>query len=199
MTFLAPFVGYLIGSLPTANSIARLWGVDLRTSGTGNPGTNNARRAGGTSLAIAVLAVELGKGVLAVYVGQLIGGDLGMVLAGIGASAGNVYNVWYRFEGGKGLAISAGVVLGAWPTAFLIVVAVVIFVTAITRSSGIGALAAIATLVALGFAWPSFEVTMPWGIDDADLLRWLAIGMALVLVQKHWADARPNFRRLLRR
>lgn len=199
MTFLAPVVGYLIGSLPTANSIALLWGVDLWTAGTGNPGANNARRAGGIALAVAVLAVELVKGVLAVYVGHLLGGDLGAILAGVGAAAGNVYNVWYRFEGGKGLAISAGVVLGAWPAAFPIVVAVIIVVSAITKSSGIGALATIVTLVALGLAWPSFEVTMPWGIDDAGLLPWLAIGLSLVLVQKHWADAGPSLRRLSHR
>jgi glycerol-3-phosphate acyltransferase PlsY len=63
-------VGYLIGSVPTALWLGKLWGVDLRRGGTGNPGANNARRLGGNTLALLVLIVEITKGLLAVVVGS---------------------------------------------------------------------------------------------------------------------------------
>lgn len=72
---LSPIVGYLIGSLPTAEWLGRLIGVDLRDEGSKNPGTNNALRLGGPALAA-------------------LGGDVGAVLAAIGAALGNVYNMY---------------------------------------------------------------------------------------------------------
>ena len=138
----AAIVGYLVGSLPTANFLGRLWGVDLRSVGTRNPGANNARRLGGSGLAVAILAIELTKGVGAVIVGTALAGDVGAVAAGIGAVAGNVYNIWYRFNGGKGLAISLGVVGAAWPIVLAPVLLVMITTVVVKRSSGAAALAA---------------------------------------------------------
>lgn len=55
---LALIAGYPIGSIPTANAIAGLFGIDLRSEGSGNPGANNARHLGGPGLSIAILSVE---------------------------------------------------------------------------------------------------------------------------------------------
>jgi len=195
MIFLTPVVGYLIGSLPTANGLARLWGADLRSAGSGNPGAANARRTGGFTLAAVVLLVEIGKGLLAVVVGLSMAGDLGGILAGIGAAAGNVYNVWYRFDGGKGLGISSGVVIGLWPTAFPVFLAVMITVVLITKASGIATLVTLATVVFLSFLWPAMDWEMAWGIDEVELLPLLGIGLTLVLMKKHLFDARNPLRR----
>ena len=111
----AALAGYLIGSVPTAVWLGRLWGVDLLREGSGNPGTNNARRLGGYTLAVLVLIVEIGKGLAAVVVGLVIGGEAAALAAGVSAVAGNVCNVWLRFKGGKGLGICGGVILGLWP------------------------------------------------------------------------------------
>jgi hypothetical protein len=48
----AVLLGYLLGSIPTANGLARLRGVDLRKAGSGNPGVNNARRLGHPSISL---------------------------------------------------------------------------------------------------------------------------------------------------
>ena len=152
-------------------------------------------RAGGLTLAALVLLVEIGKGLLAVVVGLSMAGDLGGILAGVGAVAGNVYNFWYRFEGGKGLGISTGVVVGLWPTAFPVFLAVVILATLISRSSGIGALVCLATVLILSFVWPAMDWEMAWGIDDVELLPILAVGLAVVLAPKHLQDARKPLRR----
>ena len=146
VSLVAGLVGYLIGSMPSANGLSKLWGIDLRASGSGNPGANNALRLGGYTLAIAVFLAEMSKGVLAVAVGLALGGELGAVVAGAGAIAGNVYNVWYSFRGGKGLAIAAGVLLAAWPVAFPFLIILAALGAATTRSSGLG------TLIALGGA-----------------------------------------------
>ena len=194
MIIVAAVVGYLIGSLPTANGLARLWGVDLRTTGTGNPGANNARRAGGITLAALVLIVEIGKGVAAVAVGAALAGDPGAVASGVAAAAGNVYNVWYGFDGGKGLGISSGVVIGAWPPAFPILLGVMVIAVLITRSSGYASLATVGAILILSFVWPAAELPVAWGITDLWLLPFLAGGLVALLAPKHLADARRPFR-----
>ncbi|MGH8949653.1 MAG: glycerol-3-phosphate acyltransferase, partial [Acidimicrobiia bacterium] len=134
----AALAGYLIGSVPTAVWLGRLWGVDLLGDGSGNPGANNARRLGGYTLAVLILIIEIGKGLAAVVVGLVIGGESAALAAGVGAVAGNVYNVWHRFKGGKGLGISGGVILGLWPSVFPFVVVTLAVASALTRSTGIG-------------------------------------------------------------
>lgn len=193
---LALFVGYLIGSIPTANAIAGLFGIDLRSEGSGNPGANNARRLGGPGLFIAILAVEAAKGATAVLAGDIFSGSPGMVAAGLGAATGNVFNVWYRFQGGKGLGITLGVLLVAWPLALPPVILAIATVALITRSTGMASIGALATLLILGLLW--FPMAWPngWGADSPSLL-WLAIGLAVVIAPKHIIDAygvRPRTR-----
>lgn len=187
MTVLAALVGYLLGSLPTAALLARSRGVDLRSQGSGNPGTANALRTSGPSLAITVLIVEAAKGYLAVLAGDWVADETGAVAAGLGAVAGNVYNLWYRFRGGKGLAISLGALVYLWPLVLAPVVVVIALGVLITRSSGIASLAAIATLVASSLLWQ----TLDWptgGPTSTGLLPVVAVGIGLLISWKHWRD-----------
>lgn len=191
MILLTPLVGYLLGALPTANGIARLWGVDLRAGGSGNPGANNARRLGGYPLATIVLLVEMGKGLLAVVVGSLLAGDLGATLAGIGAVAGNVYNPFYRFRGGKGLGMSAGVITGLWPPALPILLAVLIVTLLITRSSGQATLVALGAAFVLSVVWTLLEWPNAWGVEsDGGALVLFGFGLTLFMSSRHLFDAR---------
>lgn len=185
----AALTGYVLGSIPTANAIAGLFGLDLRTRGSKNPGANNARRLGGPGLAASVLSVEAAKGAASVALGGLIGGHEGMVAAGIGAAAGNVFNVWYRFRGGKGLGIVLGVILVAWPVAIIPTIVAIAALAVITRSSGTAALGALIMLLALGFLWEPLNWPVAWGISTASLLPWLAAGVAVIVAPKHFKDA----------
>jgi glycerol-3-phosphate acyltransferase PlsY len=135
MSLLAALIGYVIGSMPTAGLLGRLWGVDLLGEGSGNPGTANALRTSGARLAATVLVVEAAKGYAAVLAGSSIAGETGAMAAGLGAVAGNVYNVWYHFGGGKGLGISLGVLAAAWPAALVPVLVVLVGAVLISRSS----------------------------------------------------------------
>ena len=149
MIWLAALAGYLIGSTPTAGWIGRRFGIDLRSEGSGNPGANNARMLGGMRLAATILVIEIAKGAGAVLLGVSLDGSRGGLVAGLAALAGNVVNVWYRFSGGQGLGISAGILLAAWPWFFPVVVGAIAGTAYITRSSARAAIAAMTALVLL--------------------------------------------------
>lgn len=191
MTWGAAVVGYLIGSLPTAELLGRMSGVDLRAHGSGNPGTFNALRTSGPLLAALVLSVETAKGLSAVWVGEMMAGDTGALVAGLGAVAGNVYNVWYQFQGGKGVGISLGVLIGLWPTVILPIVAVIGLGALITRSSGIATLVAIVALVVMAVLWTVNEWPSGGLATDPALLV-LAAGMGLLVFWKHWRAVAVN-------
>ncbi len=193
MILIAGVAGYLVGSLPTAVALGRLWGVDLRRDGSRNPGTNNARRLGGLPLAVLILLMEIAKGAGSVAVGATLAGEAGAVVAGVAATAANVYNVWYGFEGGKGLGISAGVLAAAWPTVFIPIIVVIIVAALVSRASGIAALVAIGALNIFAVIWASKDLPTGWGLPAGPLLIGLSIGLSAVLIQKHLHDAlRPT-------
>ncbi|HUG31619.1 MAG TPA: glycerol-3-phosphate acyltransferase [Acidimicrobiia bacterium] len=188
MNAIAAVGGYLLGSIPTAELLGRLRGVDLRSEGSGNPGTANALRTSGPWLAGAVLGVEAAKGLGAVWLGHVLADETAALAAGLAAVAGNVYNLWYRFEGGKGLGISLGVLAGLWSAVVPLVVVAIVAGMLITRTPGIASLVAIATLVGMSFLWPAAG----WptgGLEPTWRLPALAVGIALIISPKHWRDA----------
>lgn len=188
MTVLAGLLGYLIGSMPTAGLLARLRGVDLRSEGSGNPGTANALRTSGPWLAALVLLVEAAKGLGAVWLGESMSGELGAITAGLAAVAGNVYNVWYRLQGGKGLGISLGVLAGLWPAALLPTLVVMVLGVLISRSSGTASLLAIGALIVMAFLW-SLNDWPTGGVADTAQLVALAVGIGILISWKHWRDS----------
>ncbi len=190
MIFLAAIVGYLLGSLPTAAALGRLWKIDLRSEGSKNPGANNALRLGGPVLAALVLLVELAKGATAVVAGAALAGEWGAIGGGILAAAGNVYNVWYRFSGGKGLGITGGILLALWPTVLLPLLALLVIVVAATRSSGVAALTALGGLVAAGVLWTLLDLPVAWGLASGGELVFAAMALVVVLAPRHWRDTR---------
>lgn len=189
MTALAALIGYAVGSLPTADGLGRLAGVRLRGAGSGNPGANNALQLGGPALALAVLLVEMSKGAGAVLVGDALASHPGAVVGGLGAVAGNVYNVWYRGQGGKGLGITAGVLLAAWPTVLAPVLLVLGLAVLITRSSGLATLIAIAALLLMSVLWAWRLWPTAWGLDNGALLVALAAGIGALVFDRHWRDS----------
>ena len=189
MIALSFIVGYLIGSIPSANWLASRRGIDLTAKGSGNPGTNNALRLGGPALAAYVLVAELVKGYAAVRLGAILADQSGAVAAGLAAVAGNVFNVWYRGRGGKGLAISGGVLLASSPALFGLSVLVIALVALATRSSGQAALVALAALIGGAVALSLAGWSSP-GLISGGALIVLTSGMAMVMAPKHWRDFR---------
>lgn len=105
---------YLLGSISSAILTCSLMGLpDPRTQGSQNPGATNVLRFGGKTAAIATLLGDLLKGLIPVAVARFMGmDDLVVGLVAFAAVIGHVYPLYFRFQGGKGVATLLGVLLG---------------------------------------------------------------------------------------
>ncbi len=179
----ALLIGYLIGSLPTADVVSRMRGIDLRTAGTRNPGAANALGLGGRGLAAAVLALDLVKGASAAIVGANLDGDWTAVGAGLAAVAGQIHSPWFRFRGGKGLGVAAGATIVIWPIGLLITLPVLAGAARVLRSSG-GTLFGMAWFLGAAALWSANGWSTAWGIDADDTLVWYGIGIVALAAPK---------------
>jgi glycerol-3-phosphate acyltransferase PlsY len=110
----AVLVGYLLGTVPSADVAGRIVGVNVRTQGTGNPGAINAAVLLGKRWGTAVAVVDVAKGWAAGALGQRVSPATAHGAAAA-AVVGHVFPAWSGFRGGKGVATSYGAVLGAFP------------------------------------------------------------------------------------
>ncbi len=145
-------VGYLLGSIPVANTVARRRAsIDLRDVGDRNPGFWNARETLGRSAAVPVFVGDVAKGVAAAGFGALVAdpGVWGMAyVAGGAAMVGHAFPLFARFSGGRSILTFVGTMAVAAPLSTLLSVALLLVVFAATRSF---AWAARAGMVALPF------------------------------------------------
>lgn len=136
-------VGYLAGSAPIANLVARRRaGVDLRTVGDRNPGFWNARETFGRMAAVPVFAGDVAKGVVAAGVGVLLA-DPGVwgvgYVGGAAAMVGHAFPLFDGLAGGRSVLAFVGTVVVVAPFAAAIAIGVVLVVFAATRSFAWGA------------------------------------------------------------
>lgn len=139
-------MAYLIGSLSSAIIICKLLHLpDPRTHGSGNPGTTNVLRIGGKSAAIATLIGDVLKGVIPVLIAEWYGlSSFGLSLVIFAAFLGHLFPVYFRFQGGKGVATAFGcIVTLAWPVG-LSLVGTWLIIAVVFRYSSLAALVAAA-------------------------------------------------------
>ena len=114
---LAAVLAYLIGSLSFAVIVSRVMGLhDPRTYGSKNPGATNVLRSGSKAAAIVTLLLDALKGLVPVLLVKWYGKPYGLedgtlALVGLAAFLGHLFPVFFRFEGGKGVATALGVLL----------------------------------------------------------------------------------------
>ncbi len=150
MTFLGLLaLAYLAGSIPTGLVVTRIWGgPDPRTVGSGNPGAANIYRTLGPKAGLLTLAGDAAKGALPVLLACHLLAPLGAwqeaAVAAVGAAAvlGHLYPVWWRFQGGKGVATAFGVMLVLTPWATLNLVLVYLLAVYQSRIFSVGSLMA---------------------------------------------------------
>jgi glycerol-3-phosphate acyltransferase PlsY len=114
---LAVVAAYLVGSLSFAVIVSRTMGLnDPRTYGSKNPGATNVLRSGSKAAAVVTLLLDALKGWLPVMLVKWYGaayglGDGTVALVGLAAFVGHLFPVFFRFEGGKGVATALGVLV----------------------------------------------------------------------------------------
>lgn len=144
-TIIMLVIAYLIGSLSSAIIVCKGMRLpDPRTQGSGNPGATNVLRIGGKIPAIVTLVGDVLKGFVPVLIGHFLGIHafiLGMI--GIAAILGHILPVFFKFEGGKGVATTFGVFLALSPIVGIVAIVVWLVVALISRYSSLAALAAV--------------------------------------------------------
>ncbi|MGI4981890.1 MAG: glycerol-3-phosphate 1-O-acyltransferase PlsY [Janthinobacterium lividum] len=141
-------LSYLIGSISFAVVVSAAMGLsDPRSYGSGNPGATNVLRSGNKKAAILTLLGDAFKGWFAVWLVRVLAVRCGLdvtdlALAGIAVFVGHLWPVFFRFQGGKGVATAAGVLLAFDPWLGLATLATWLLVAFVFRYSSLAALAA---------------------------------------------------------
>lgn len=188
--------GYLSGSLPFGYWAGKLKGIDIRQHGSGNIGATNVFRVLGKGMGIPVFILDALKGWLPAWLAglwlQQQGAALELVsaaavVAGLAAVLGHMFTFWLGFKGGKGVATTAGVLLGIAPLAMLGGLAVWLlfffttrYVSLASMMAGVGVVATMAITMARSGRW------------DLVMLGFGVLIMLLVIVRH-----RSNITRLL--
>lgn len=192
-TLAATLLAYLLGSLSFAVIVSHVMGLnDPRTYGSKNPGATNVLRSGSKAAAVVTLLLDALKGwlpvVLVRWYGRRWGLDDGTVaLVGLAAFLGHLYPVFFRFQGGKGVATALGVLFGVDALLGLAAGAIWLLMAVVFRYSSLSSLTA-AVAAPLVYVLASGTA---WYAETPVLLALVA--MAALLVYRH----RENIQRLL--
>lgn len=182
-TVLLLLVSYLIGSIPTGYILGKvLKGIDIRTLGSGNIGATNVWRALGPVPALAALAGDITKGIVAVLLGRHFGPPGFELATAAAALIGHGWSVFLRFRGGKMIATLLGVLLMLPPVGIAVAAVIWLSLTALTRYVSLASMTA-AVAVPIAFAATG---------ADLELVLFTAAAAAVV-VYKH----RDNIARLI--
>lgn len=189
--FFAMLVAYLVGSIPTGYILARYKKIDLRRFGSGNVGATNVFRAVGKLAAFFTLVIDLFKGYIVVtFLADIlynyrmnINYPEYLVVLALCVVAGHNWTIFLDFKGGKGVATSAGVLLGLCPRLLLIGLCVWLIIFIFSK---IVSLSSLISAIAIPIASYAFQY------DGS--IRFLTIVLAIMTVLKH----RANIKRLLR-
>ena len=227
--WLCPLIAFLMGSIPFGLVIARTQGIDIRQHGSGNIGATNVLRVMGKKYGIPCLILDALKGFIPVVIALTLiriggkdtslaisslkpwalelpaadrfQGQLVHVITGLMAILGHNYSPWVGFKGGKGIATSAGVLLGLFPffgvMLLLIIWAVLFLTTRYVSVASMGAAAALPLITHLGarFHHVDNNKALPtmWeaGTWNKPLFA-LTLAIAVMAIWKH----RANIQRL---
>ena len=167
---IAIIIAYLLGSIPVAYIVTRLWtGKDIRQLGGGNVGARNTFREVGLGAAIVVAGFDIGKGAVAVTIAHRILNvplhepQFFVLATGLAAVAGHMWSIYLKFTGGNGLAATIGVLAILIPWELLIVLAFMLVLTIVTRNP----------VLSLNISLLSLPVST-WFLEESSMLleRW---------------------------
>ncbi|WVN41555.1 glycerol-3-phosphate 1-O-acyltransferase PlsY [beta proteobacterium MWH-UniP1] len=181
--FLIGLLSYLVGSISFAIVVSRLRGIDdPRTYGSHNPGATNVLRSGDKVAAALTLLGDAAKGLVMVLTAKafaelLLPADWHLAataVAGFSVFLGHLFPVYFRFQGGKGVATAFGVLLAFDPVLGAMVGVLWLFMAKVSGISSLAALTA-ATAAPLITLWR----------HGLDVTFWSVLGIAVLLVIRH--------------
>ncbi|MEM9110893.1 MAG: glycerol-3-phosphate 1-O-acyltransferase PlsY [Planctomycetota bacterium] len=191
---------YLLGSVCFALLLGRLNGIDIREHGSGNVGATNVGRVLGKKWGIACFFLDLGKGLVPVlgygFAAGLITSEdaLGAVpmlrwlAVGVAAVIGHVFPLFLKFKGGKGVATSAGALLGFWPVLSVPVLAAGAVWFVVTRATAYVGLASVIAAAVLPVFVVGFAVLMGYAVGEVAVCGGVTALLAAVVIARHSAN-----------
>ena len=153
--------GYFCGLLETGYIYGKFKGIDIRNYGSGNSGTTNALRVLGKKAGLVVFIGDLFKAIIPCVIVRLLTKDsypdtflLFVLYIGLGVVMGHNFPFYLKFKGGKGVAATAGMIIGLMiPWMILILLVLFVAVVAVTRYVSLGSLVVAFYLVINTLAW----------------------------------------------
>ena len=135
---------YLVGSVSSGIIVSQIFNLpDPRTIGSKNPGATNVMRSGNKKAAIFTLLGDLLKAILVLAIAEYLGfNDLIIVCVALAVLIGHIYPIFYKFQGGKGVATAIGILIALNFKLALIVASIWLLVFAIWRYSSLAAIVA---------------------------------------------------------
>lgn len=200
---IAAAIGYLLGSINSSILIVKIVkGQDIRTMGSNNAGLTNTLRCCGGFCALLTLVGDILKGVLAVYVSQIIAGALDAGLSGDGSTRyigyiagffaiiGHIFPLYFQFRGGKGVLVGVASFIIIDPKVFLILLGIFIIVLLLSNYVSLSSIIASSCcpVITLFTSW-LWEVN---SFGRSLLYMLLTLPMAAMVVWMH----RGNIQRL---
>ncbi len=186
---LAAVVGYALGAVNPAAIIAKVFHVDLRGSGSGNPGATNVGRVLGPRWGVLVGALDILKGFIPAVVFGILGGQTAGEVAGLSAVLGHITSPYLKGRGGKGVATTLGAILGVQPLLAIPVLIAFGIGVLIWHRVGLGAVLGAVALAISGVVgwWTGWT-------DQADM--WFAVILAAIVLVRHQRNVREAWHQL---
>ena len=186
-------ISYVIGSVPSGYIAGRIAGIDIRTAGSGNIGATNVTRTLGKRYGYPVFIADFAKGILVTLLATAIARSANLsvalldVVAAVCCVLGNAFPIWLGFRGGKGVAVSAGLLFALMPVAAVIVILVWLVLFYVTRYVSLASILAAGSLPVTVFLLLHFKQMTEW------TFLYVSIALTAFVVFRH----RSNITRLL--
>lgn len=195
---------YLLGSVSFAVILGRLNGINIREHGSGNVGATNLGRALGKKWGLTCFFLDMGKGLAPVlaygFWSGLIDPDviigavemLKWLAVGVAAVVGHVLPIFLKFKGGKGVATSAGALLGYWPVLTVPVLAATVVWFVVTKATAYVGLASVIAAAVLPFFVVGFAIVLGYDAGEIAVCASVTALLAAMVIVRH----RTNLQRL---
>lgn len=186
--FIIVIISYLLGSINFSLILSnRIYKEDVRNRGSGNAGATNMLRTYGKKAALFTICGDILKGVVSVFIGNLIGDITLGYIAGLFCIVGHMFPIYYKFRGGKGVATGAAVALMTDYRVFLIMLAIFLMCVVLSKYVSLGS-----CLTSAAFPILTYFISSNLNLDINVVL---CVIMATLVVWKH----RSNIKRLIKK